>query len=266
MSMGNIDTLSTNVVTQLEEMAIRQDNMDQLVSRYCQERLLYRLSVSSYDDQFYLNGDLLLFALTNGLVKPSKEVTLTAQASVHQHDIVKQAFYEICSLAIPADGIEWDSQRIESSVSSDNIQLSIPATLGKMTVYIEVWITFKENMRITPKAINFPSLLDNKAAVVYTYPTEFVLAQKFIEIYQYPALEKTEKTINEVQQLLQTQTIEGRRLQAYIVDLFDRHHFTIELTSTLEMTGILKQFFIPIYEAILAEDEFFKQWNNRAWQ
>ncbi|WP_404804018.1 hypothetical protein [Lysinibacillus sp. S1] len=87
--MGNIDTLSTNVVTQLEEMAIRQDNMDQLVSRYCQERLLYRLSISSYEDQFYLDGDLLLFALTNGLVKPSKEVTLTAQASVHQHDIVK---------------------------------------------------------------------------------------------------------------------------------------------------------------------------------
>lgn len=264
--MGNIDTLSTNIVTQLEEMATRQDNMDQLVSRYCQERLLYRLSVSSYEDQFYLDGDLLLFALTNGLVKPSKEVTLTAQASVHQHDIVKQAFYEICSLATPADGIEWNAQRIESSISSDNIQLSIPATLGKMTVYIEVRITFKENMRITPKAINFPSLLDNKAAVVNTYPTEFVLAQKFIEIYQYPALEKTEKTINEVQQLLQTQTIEGRRLQAYIVDLFDRYHFTIELTSTLEMTGILKQFFIPVYEAILAEDEFFKQWNNRAWQ
>jgi len=112
MSMGNIDTLSTNVVTQLEEMVTRQDSMDQLVSRYCQERLLYRLSVSSYEDQFYLDGDLLLFALTNGLVNPSKEVTLTAQASVHQHDIVKQAFNEICSLAIPADGIEWNAQQI----------------------------------------------------------------------------------------------------------------------------------------------------------
>ena len=263
--MGNIDTLSTNVVTQLEEMAIRQDNMDQLVSRYCQERLLYRLSISSYEDQFYLDGDLLIFALTNGLVKPSKEVTLTAQASVHQHDIVKQAFKEICSLAIPADGIEWDAQRIDSSVSNDNIQLSIPATLGKMTVYIEVRITFKENMRITPKTINFPSLLTIRRRW-FIHIQQNSCLHKIYRNLPISSIRKDRKTINEVQQLLQTQTIEGRRLQAYIVELFDRHHFTIELTSTLEMTGILKQFFIPIYEAILAEDEFFKQWNNRAWQ
>lgn len=269
MSMENIDTLSTNVVTQLTEMATsRQDNMDQLVAHYCQERLLYRLSASSYDEQFYLDGELLLFALTNGVVKPSKEVTLTAQASVHQHEIVKQAFKELCSMAVPEDGIEWDAQQIESTVTNDSIHLTIPATLGQMTSYIEVRVTFSENMRITPKTIIFPSLLDSKAAVLYTYPTEFVIAQKFIEIYQYPALEKTEKTIGEVQQLLQTQPIEGRKLQAYIVDLFDRYHFTIELNPTFESTGILKQFFNPVYEAILAENEFFKQWqyDNQAWQ
>ncbi|WP_155590956.1 nucleotidyl transferase AbiEii/AbiGii toxin family protein [Lysinibacillus cavernae] len=267
--MGIVNAQSTNVVTQLTEMAeTRQESMDQLISLYCQERLLYRLSVSSYDDQFNLDGDLLLFALTEGLVKPSKEILLIAKPSVHQNEIVKQAFKEICSIAVPEDDIEWFEEEIESTLTDDGIHLTIPVALAQITSYIEVRINFKENVRVTPKTIVFPTLLDMKAAVLYTYPMEFIIAQKFIEMYQYPALEKTASAMAEVNKLLQTQNIDGRILQAYIVELFDRHHFTIELNPTLEISGVLKHFFSPVYEVILAENEFFKQWNvtNQAWQ
>lgn len=269
MSMENINTLSTNVATQLINLAeSRQENLEQLVSLYCQERLLYRLAVSSYDDQFYLDGDTLLFVLTEGLVKYSHVLTLTARKSIHQHDIVQQALKEICSMVVPEDGIEWFEDKIESILTDDGIHVTIPVALAQMTTYIEVKITFKENVRVTPKTIIFPNLLDRKAAVLYTYPTEFVLAQKFIEIYQYPALEKTAKAIEDVHSLIQTQNIEGRALQEYIEELFDRHHFSIELNPTLEISGVLKHFFNPVYEVILDENEFFKEWqfNNQAWQ
>lgn len=267
--METMSTQSTNVFTQITEMAAaRQENREQLVSLYCQERLLYRLSVSSYNDQFYLAGDLLLFALTEGLVKPTKEITLLAKPCARQQEIVKQALKEICSIAVPEDGIEWNAEKIESALTEDGIHFTIPATLGQTTTYIEVRITYKESVPVTPKTIMFPTLLASEVAVLYTYPTEFVIAQKFIEMYQYPALEKTSKAKLEVNQLLQTQNIEGRILQAYIEALFERHHFTIELNTTLELTGVLKQFFSPIHEVLLAEHEFFQQWHfdNQAWQ
>ncbi|MGG2074029.1 nucleotidyl transferase AbiEii/AbiGii toxin family protein [Lysinibacillus irui] len=266
--MENINTLSTNVVAQLINLAeSRQENLEQLVSLYCQERLLYRLAGSSYDDQFYLDGDTLLFALTDGLVKHSNVLTLTARKSIHQHDIVNQALKEICLMTVE-DGIEWFAEKIESILTDNSIHITIPVALAQMTTYIEVKITFNETPRLMPKTIIFPSLLDCKAAVLYTYPTEFVLAQKFIEIYQYPALEKTAKAIEDVLSLIQTQNIEGRALQEYIEELFDRHHFTIELNPTLEISGVLKHFFNPVYEVILDEDEFFKEWqfDNQAWQ
>lgn len=269
MSMEHINTISTNVATQLINIAeSRQENLEQLVSLYCQERLLYRLAVSSYDDQFYLDGNTLLFALTEGLVKPSNVLTLTTRKIIHQHDIVQQALKEICSMAVPEDCIEWFEDKIESILTDDGIHATIPVALAQMTTYIEVKITFKESMQVNPRTIIFPNLLDSKAAVLYTYPTEFVLAQKFIEIYQYPALEKTAKAIEDVHSLIQTQNIEGRVLQEYIEELFDRHHFTIELNPSLEISGVLKQFFNPVYEVILDENEFFNEWqfDNQAWQ
>jgi len=263
--MEKINTIPTDVITQLAKMAeIQQESIEQLVSLYCQERFLYRLSISPYNEQFYIEGDLLSFILTKEAEKPPKEMTLTAQQSAYQNDIVKQAFTEICSIAVPEDGVRFLEDGIESTITNANIILKIPAALAEITTYIEIKITFEEN-RVSPKTITFPTLLDMKSAMLYTYPTEYVVALSLLDMYQYPA--NTSKELLDVEMLLQTQNLEGRDLQAYLEELFDRHRLTFEANPPLEK-GLLKQFLSPVYEVILAEEEFFKQWNceRRAWQ
>ncbi|MFA1736111.1 nucleotidyl transferase AbiEii/AbiGii toxin family protein [Lysinibacillus fusiformis] len=263
--MEKINSITANVITQLTKMAeMKKESIEQLVAFYCQERLLYRLSTSSYDDQFYIEGDLLFFTLAEGVGMPPSELTLTAQKSPYQNDIVQQAFTEICSIEIQEDGIQFLENDIESIITDTSIHLKIPATLDPITTYIEINITFIENL-MAPKTITFPSMLDMKPAELYTFPIEFVVAQALLDIYQYPSI--TSKVVVDIERLLQTQNIEGRKLQAYLEELSDQRHLTWEPTPILEK-GIVKQFFNPIYEVMLVDGEFFKQWNGKeqAWR
>ncbi|MDM5350115.1 nucleotidyl transferase AbiEii/AbiGii toxin family protein [Lysinibacillus sphaericus] len=263
--MEKINTQSADVITQLTKMAeMKNASIEQLILFYCQERLLNRLSTSSYYDQFYIEGDFLFFTLAEGVGMPPNELTLTAQQSAYQNDLVQQAFAEICSIKIPEDGVQFFENDIESIIMDTSIHLKIPATLGSITTYIELKITFIEN-RVAPQIITSPSVLDMKPAELYTYPIEYVVAQALLDIYQYPAV--TSKVVLDIERVLQTQHIEGRKLQAYLEEMLDQHRLTLEVTPILEK-GIVKQFFDPIYEAMVADGEFFKQWNSKeqAWQ
>ncbi|WP_291758864.1 nucleotidyl transferase AbiEii/AbiGii toxin family protein [Lysinibacillus sp. UBA5990] len=258
--MEKINTITADVITQLTKMAeMKKESIEQLVAFYCQERLLYRLSTSSYDDQFYIEGDLFFFTLAEGVGMPPNELALTARKSPYQNDIVQQAFTEICSIEIQEDGIQFLENDIESIITDTSIHLKIPAKLDTITTYIEVKITFIEN-RIAPTTITFPSMLDMEPAELSTSPIEFVVAQALLDIYQYPSI--TSKVVVDIERLLQTQNIEGRKLQAYLEELSDQRHLTWEPTPILEK-GIVKQFFNPIYEVLLANEEFFKKWNGK---
>ncbi|UZM97366.1 hypothetical protein OL548_19580 [Lysinibacillus sp. MHQ-1] len=76
--------------------------------------------------------------MAEGVGMPPNELTLTAQQSAYQNDLVQQAFAEICSIKIPEDGVQFFENDIESIIVDTSIHLKIPATLGSITTYIEV--------------------------------------------------------------------------------------------------------------------------------
>ena len=45
-----------------------------LVTRYLQERLLYRLSISQYHDHFFLKGGALLYAHERFMARPTLDI------------------------------------------------------------------------------------------------------------------------------------------------------------------------------------------------
>ena len=54
-----------------------------LISRYLQERLLYRLSVSDYKDKFILKGGALLYAHDGFQARPTLDIDFMAKKSLH---------------------------------------------------------------------------------------------------------------------------------------------------------------------------------------
>lgn len=280
--MGNKSSISMNVFDQLMNKAQENDeHVDELVARYIQERFIYRLSVSSYQDQFWVGGDILLVALTNGFIKQPQEISLTAKPIAQKISMMKHAFQEICGIELLEDGVVFLGSEIEISLEKEMIHLKIPATLSHITTYIIVTIRFTEIIPLAPKTIVFPPLLDMASPVLVTASPEFALAQKFVEMYQYPTLETTIKAFNDVFALLKTQKIEGRVLQQCIIEIFDCQRLILERNhplfmkqladQTVAFVDVIKQvqrFFRPVYEVLLNEDEFFKQWDcaYQIWQ
>ncbi|PJW13055.1 Abortive infection protein AbiEii [Geobacillus sp. Manikaran-105] len=63
--MGNIKNIPASVGERLKNLAKQSGKtFDFILLLYFQERLLYRLSISHYRDQFVLKGGLFLFSLT----------------------------------------------------------------------------------------------------------------------------------------------------------------------------------------------------------
>lgn len=77
-----------------------------LISRYFQERLLYRLSVSDYKDKFILKGGALLYAHDGFQARPTLDIDFMAKNVSNDMLNIKKIFQEITpspqQLAFPA--------------------------------------------------------------------------------------------------------------------------------------------------------------------
>jgi len=272
MTMRDVNTISMNIIEQLTKIAQDREekSIDTLIALYCQERLIYRLSISSYHDQFWLAGDSLLFAVTEGFVKPPKNTMLATKPVAYHADIVKQAYKEICSMEDgQEDGIEFYGDELTISSENEWLYIKIPAILGHLKTYITLQVNFMENTPVASKTMAYPTLLQTASPVLIIEFPEHVIASKFAEIYKTPTLDTTMNAIHTIFALIKTQTIEGRVLQECIVTLLDQQRHTIEKehpffmrqAKTEIVTWEVQKFLSPIYDVILHEEEFLKYWD-----
>lgn len=70
-----------------------------LLTRYFNERLLYRVSVSQYKDNFLLKGGALLYALQGLEARPSIDIDFMANRISRDRDYLTSVFMEILSMS-----------------------------------------------------------------------------------------------------------------------------------------------------------------------
>lgn len=105
-----------------------------LLSRYFQERLLYRLSISEYRDRFILKGGALLYAHDGFQARPTLDIDFLARRISNDAENIKGVFQKICQIECEEDGVTFDSDTIETgeiAVTKDyhGIRLSLVAHL-----------------------------------------------------------------------------------------------------------------------------------------
>ena len=80
---------------------IRQSEPDvsymQILLRYIQERMLYRLSISQYRENLCLKGSALLFAYDKFKARQTKDIDFLGDKINRDKGTIKAAFSEICS-------------------------------------------------------------------------------------------------------------------------------------------------------------------------
>ena len=89
-----------------------------LLARYFNERLLYRVSVSQYKDNFLLKGGTLLYAMDGLDARPTVDVDFMAEKITRDREYLADVFKEILGIPCDEDGVNF-SQRISSTIPTD---------------------------------------------------------------------------------------------------------------------------------------------------
>lgn len=84
-----------------------------LLARYFNERLLYRVSVSQYKDNFLLKGGSLLYAMNGLEARPTVDVDFMADRISRDRDFLTHVFQEILGIVCDEDGVSFDVNSIK---------------------------------------------------------------------------------------------------------------------------------------------------------
>lgn len=155
-----------------------------LLSRYFNERLLYRVSVSQYKDNFMLKGGSLLYAISGLEARPTVDVDFMAESISRDRAFLAKVFQEIISIPCEEDGVTFDVEDIR--IEPITVDKKYPGTRFFFTAHMDsivhnmsVDIGFGDVITPCPASIDFPLLLPNIPSVsLWAYSLETVIAEK----------------------------------------------------------------------------------------
>lgn len=106
MSKDNITNYGKSIRTKLLNVAQKEEVFYQTVlTRYFQERLLYRMSQTRFRNNFYLKGGALLYAFERFAARPTLDIDFLGHDISNEGAAIIAAFKEICSIPCEEDGI-----------------------------------------------------------------------------------------------------------------------------------------------------------------
>ena len=161
----------------------RGEDFNYLLTRYANERLLYRLAESGYRDQFVLKGAVLFELWTATAYRATRDVDLLGfgEPAVAPMQAV---FREFCTLQVLPDGVRFlagsvRAEPIRDGQAESGIRIRLTADLDGARISLQVDVGFGDV--VTPHVVEaeFPTMLDFPAPRLQAYPRETVVAEKF---------------------------------------------------------------------------------------
>lgn len=150
-----------------------------VLQNFMLERLLERIAVSLYKDQFVLKGGMLISAMVGIDSRTTMDMDATVSGFPLSNEALHSALMEICAISLddettfaldyitPIRDDEYGGYRaaLTSRFESVNVSLKFDITTGDV---------------MTPGAVRyeFPSSFEEKTISIWAYNTETVLAEK----------------------------------------------------------------------------------------
>jgi predicted nucleotidyltransferase component of viral defense system len=182
--MTKPEQLAASVRQRLKNLTGTTDFQTMLV-RYALERLLYRLSQSSYRQQFVLKGALLFDIWLDRSHRATRDVDFLGFGD-NTPTRIEAIFRELCSIDVVADGLDFAvssivSSRIKADCEYEGVRINLLAYLAgtRTQIPVQVDVGFGDAITPSPISVEFPALLSFPAPQVLSYPRETVVAEKF---------------------------------------------------------------------------------------
>lgn len=145
------------------------------------ERLVERLSVSRFRDQFILKGGLLISSMVGLGERTTMDMDTTVKGLDMNEMQIKDVIEEILGINVSDEVIFVFKgiQPIREDDEYENFRVSLQADFGKMKIPMKIDITTGDV--ITPREIiyHFPLTFEDRSVAVWAYTLETILAEKY---------------------------------------------------------------------------------------
>lgn len=272
----------------------RQD-FNLVLTRYALERLLYRLSISSYADQFLLKGALLFDLWFDIPHRPTRDADFLGFGSSELPHL-KKVFKDICETETD-DGVTFQQDTIQAAeirkeANYAGVRITLIALIDSARCALQIDIGFGDAVTPGPEDVHYPVMLSEFAAPkLRVYPRYTVVAEKLEALSSLGIANSRMKDYFDLWILAQHTEFDGNTLQRAVRATFDRRKTILppEIpfgltdgfahdqqkkmqwqaflsknrleTQRLEIVvASLRDFLVPIIAALNADAEYSQHW------
>ena len=172
---------STQLKALIRNLSKDKDIKAEIVLRnFMLERLLERISLSKYRNQFILKGGMLIASILGVDVRSTMDMDATIQGLKLSQKELSRVLNDILAIKID-DGVTMTISKLEmirDEVDYLGIRVTINAILDKTKQAMKIDITAGD--KITPKAVEYPFklLLEDRSIFILAYNLETIFAEK----------------------------------------------------------------------------------------
>ncbi len=201
-----------------------------VLTRYFQERLLYRISQTSYRENFYLKGGALMFAYEQFAARPTLDIDfLGVNVSNDEGNIVK-VFQEICSVPFEEDGVIYEVEKITAEQITEfkdyhGVRLSVPVKMDTISQVLTMDIGFGDIVTPSPVDLEYPLMLDYlPSPYILAYSIETVIAEKMHAAIDLADQNSRMKDYYDLYRILHSESYDVDVLQEAVAHTFENRH------------------------------------------
>jgi predicted nucleotidyltransferase component of viral defense system len=218
--------IAASVKARLLKARNRGEEFERTLSRFANERFLYRLGESPARQRWVLKGASLLAVWLSKPYRATRDIDFLAFGEA-DGSTLRTLLQQICAVSCPEDGLGFDLRdlqiepiRVEAEYAGNRARFV--ARLGSAVIRMQIDFGFGDAVSKFD-AITFPTLLrDLPAPRVRAYPREASIAEKLEAMVELGDKNSRMKDFHDVWALSEALPFDGPSLMDAIAACFDR--------------------------------------------
>lgn len=208
------------------------------------ERVLERISMSKYKDNFILKGGMLISAMLGIDDRTTMDMDTTIKGFTLNKENIENIFNEICKMDLE-DNVIFKINKIELIREDDDYggyRVTFEANFNnEMPVIMKIDVTTGDKITYGEIKYDFRLMLEDRKIQVWSYNVETILAEKFESIIKRGTLGTRIRDYYDVHMLLNTQNknIDKSTLKNAIISTAKHRETTEEINARKEVVDIL---------------------------
>ncbi len=227
-----------------------------VLQTYMLERLLERISISKYKDNFILKGGMLISAMLGIDSRTTMDMDTTIKGFPLTKDNITNIMDEICNIEID-DNVKLKINKVELIREDDDYvgyRITFEAKYNnEMPVIMKIDITTGDKITYKEIEYSFILMLEDRKIQIWSYNVETIIAEKFEAIVKRGVLSTRIRDYYDVYMLINTQNkiIDKKTLKDAII-LTAQHRGTSEIIKDWK----------KIVEKIANDGKMRQQWKR----